>query len=415
MMPVAMSGVASGYASSAVAPRMGEPFEYRVAVGALADVAAMKDAIDRGDDITMGALLGFPPCCTAFFRETWVANACVDTTWQMAAASGPATGNGRTIAIDADTPFQTNILWRWMSVRAVPHLPCSFVCRVTVDFADRLMALARELGYDAEMEWMEEILNWPVSWSALHGIAEVKTPVLKASTRTDATGHEFVVVRQGRRVPAEAATGLRFPFQSPERPGITHSASFRRGLEAPIAPATSPPEWYASDNGFTTSAAMDDVHRPVVELARQTIGSAGSVIDLGCGNGALLRKIREGRAGLIPFGIDTDASKLDHARQLQPQFAANFVAGDMFDSIPLDADTAYTLVLLMPGRLLEVDEVRARQLKGWLQGHFEHLLVYAYGEWLTRHGGLAGLAARAGLVLACTHASGTAGLARIEQ
>ena len=37
MMPVAMSGTSPGYASTSVSPRVGEPFEYRVAVGALAD------------------------------------------------------------------------------------------------------------------------------------------------------------------------------------------------------------------------------------------------------------------------------------------------------------------------------------------------------------------------------------------
>ena len=85
----------------------------------------------------------------------------------------------------------------------------------------------------------------------------------------------------------------------------------------------------------------------------------------------------------------------------------------MFDGIPLDADTVYSLVLLMPGRLLEVDEASAARLRSWLQGHFQHLLVYAYGEWLTRHGGLAGLAAKAGLQLTSVHPGGTTGLARI--
>ena len=66
----------------------GEPFEYRVAVGALADVAELKQAIDAGDDGTMGRLLGFPACCIAFFRRTWVDDGCVDTTWAMAANGG---------------------------------------------------------------------------------------------------------------------------------------------------------------------------------------------------------------------------------------------------------------------------------------------------------------------------------------
>ena len=412
-MPVAMSGASPGYASTSVAPKAGEPFEYRVAVGALSDVAGLKQAMDAGDDATMGRLLGFPACCIAFFRKTWVDQACVDTTWQMAAASTPATKSGRAIEIDSHAPFQANILWRWMGVRAVPHLPCSFNCQSTVDFADRLMALGREIGYGAEMEWIEEILNWSVSWSALHGIAEIKTPVLKASTRTDATAREFVVRRPGARVPAEAASGLGFPYKVPERPGITHSLAFRKGLDAPIASHTPPPDWYASDNGFNTVAAMDEAHRPIVDLARASLGKAGALIDLGCGNGALLKKICDGRPGLIPFGVDSDAAKLEHARLLQPAFGANFVAASIFESIPLDADTVYSLVLLMPGRLLEVDATTARQLTDWLRGHFEHLLVYAYGEWLTRYQGLAGLAERAGLCLVSTHATGAAGLARI--
>jgi SAM-dependent methyltransferase len=241
----------------------------------------------------------------------------------------------------------------------------------------------------------------------------VKTPVLKVSSRTDATAHEFIVRRHGRRLPAEAVAGLVFPFRLPEVPGVTHSLAFRKGLEAPIALQTAPPEWYASDNGFGARAAMDEAHRPVVEMAVTSLGDTGTVIDLGCGNGALLKKICEARSGVIPFGVDIDESKLEHASQLQPAFSANFVAGNMFERIPIDDDTVYSLIILMPGRLLEVDEASARRLREWLHGHFNRLLVYAYGEWLTRYDGLSGLAERGGLTLESVHKSGTAGLARI--
>ena len=388
---------------------------YRVAVGALGDVAALKAAIDGGDDPMMGRLLGFPECCIAFFRKTWVNDGCVDTTWAMAANGGRAEAGGYVLEIDAGAPFQANILWRWVGPRAVPHLPCSFDCRATVDFANTLMALGRELGYGQEMAWLEEILSWPVSWSALHGIAEVKTPVLKVSTRTDATAHAFTVRRQGVLVPAEAATGLAFPFRTPGRPGPTHSLAFRKGLAAPIAPHTAPPEWYASDNGFSTRAAMDEAHRPIVDLALTSIGDVGTVLDLGCGNGALLKKIAEARAGIIPFGVDTEESKLEHARLLQPDFGRNFVAANMFERIPLDPETVYSLVILMPGRLLEVDAEAASRLRAWLHGHFQHLLIYAYGDWLTRYQGLEGLAERAGLALESVHRSKSTGLARISE
>ena len=167
----------------------------------------------------MGQLLGFPACCIAFFRRVWVNDGCVDTTWAMAANSGSASEDGRLIEVESSTPFQANILWRWMGVRAVPHLPCSFACPHTVDFANRLMGLGRDLGFADEMEWIEEILNWPASWSALHGIAQVKTPVLKVSTRTDATAHEFVVRRAGRRMPDEAPPASSFRSARPRSTG----------------------------------------------------------------------------------------------------------------------------------------------------------------------------------------------------
>ncbi|HEX7137431.1 MAG TPA: hypothetical protein VF219_06280, partial [Vicinamibacterales bacterium] len=413
MMPVAVSGSTPGYASTSVAPRAGEPFEYRVTVGALADVAALKAAMDSGDDRAMGRLLGFPRCCIEFFRKTWVEHACVDTTWAMAVATAPADSSGRRIDIPPSAPFQANILWRWMGVRAVPHLPCSFSCPSTVKFANTLMDLGRQLGFADEMAWIEEILDWPASWSALHGIAQIKTPVLKTSTRTDATGHEFVVNAAGRRMPREAATGLTFPFKPPEKPALTHSVTFVRGLDQPIAASTPLPAWYASDNGFSTRAAMDEAHRPIVQLAVSTLGETGIVLDLGCGNGALLKKIHDARPNVVPFGLDTEEWKLEHARELQPHAESHFVLGNMFNGVPLDPDTLYSLILLMPGRLLEVDQSAAQRLKGWLRDHFQYLLVYAYGEWLTRHGGLAGLAEKTGLELTTVHSSGSAGLARI--
>lgn len=411
MLPVAMSAAAQSYASTMNTPRTGEPFEYRVAVGRLEDVSALKRAMNAGDDQIMGDLLGYPSCCLGFFRDNWVNKAMVDTSWPMAAASAPVLN--RKIEIGAETPFQANILWRWMGVRAVPHLPCSFHCASTVEFADKLMMVGREEGFDAEMDWLEEILEWPVEWSALHGIAEVKTPVLKASTRTDATAHKFVVRKLGSRVPAEAATGLIFPFKQASHRKATASSAFEKGLSNPIKPGISVPEWYASDNGFNTRAAMDEAHRPIVELAVEALGDIGTVLDLGCGNGALLKKIHTQRPGVIPFGMDFEPHKLAHACELQPDFQENFLAGSMFESVPLDADTIYSLIILMPGRLLEVDADRAGRLRGWLRGHFEHLLVYAYGEWLTDHGSLSGLTGKAGFKLVKQHPSGAAGLARI--
>jgi hypothetical protein len=65
------------------------------------------------------------------------------------------------------------------------------------------------------MDWLPEILSWPIEWSALHRIAEIKTPVLKAFTRTDATPCKDTVRRQGDSYPLEGIRGLNFPHRLP--------------------------------------------------------------------------------------------------------------------------------------------------------------------------------------------------------
>jgi hypothetical protein len=42
------------------------------------------------------------------------------------------------------------------------------------------MNAAAHSGYRAEMDSLRDVFSWPVEWSALHGIAELKTPVIKA-------------------------------------------------------------------------------------------------------------------------------------------------------------------------------------------------------------------------------------------
>jgi hypothetical protein len=323
----------------------------------------------------------------------------IDTTWPMALASTPSPDGARCLEVSG--PPEANILWRWLNMRTVPHLPCRFDCPATVQFGRQLIDVGRQHGYDQEMEWLLEILSWPVEWSALHGIAEIKTPILKVSAMTDATATKYMVRRPGESYPEEGARGVQFPYRQPARPGLTELPPYQRGVEKPIEPAPTLPDWYASDNGFTSRLAMDQAHQPIVDLAVETLaGRAGNVLDLGCGNGALLKKIHEANELVTPFGLEFEqlSGRIDHARLLLPDFAGNFMEGNMFESeLPWADGRRYALAILMPGRLLEVEPERAAWLRAKLQAHAGHLLVYAYGDWLTRHGNLANLARLAGL------------------
>jgi len=386
------------YSSTPKEPEPGKPFVVCAATGPLDDVVQLSKAWRNSDHDTIGALLGYPACCRAFFQRVWVDDGCVDTTWAMATNTvAPANGEP---TVDVNGPPTANILMRWATVRAVPHLPCTFDCSATAELAAALLAVGVEAGYRDEMEWIEEILSWPVEWSALHGIAEIKTPVLKIVTRTDATASRHVVRRPGTGFPHEGATGLTFPYQVPERALVSDSAGFHRGLEHPITLTRKPgrPEWYHRDNGFPTRHGMDRAHAPLVSLARRALdGRTGAILDLGCGNGALLSKIVSERQGLVPYGVDSVAQSIAHARELQPGFADNFVTGDLFDTTTWSAGRRYTLALLMIGRPLEVAAPKAEQLLAAVRANSERVVLYVYPGY--GDSPLADLARRLGLCL----------------
>ncbi|MBE3576862.1 MAG: methyltransferase domain-containing protein [Limnochordales bacterium] len=154
-------------------------------------------------------------------------------------------------------------------------------------------------------------------------------------------------------------------------------------------------EWYWRDNGFSTLEAQEQAHRPLLDLIPQ-VAQGGNILDLGCGNGALLKKLRERNPDFIPYGVDVNPVAIQNAKQLLPEFANHFVVGDMFEyRLPRSID----VVLLMPGRLVEVPIYRAFLLLNCLRHSGATVIAYAYGDWVTRYGSLAGLCREAGLRL----------------
>ena len=241
----------------------------RWAVGPEAEQLAI--ALRLGDDRAVGRLLGFPECCVNFFMRTW-AQGTRDTTWQML---GMAKG-----------PIEANILGRWLGMRWVTHLPCSFQCEETVAIGQKMRALVPS----THAATIDEVLSWPVEWSALHGAAEIKYPVCKIVTGTGYTATKLIVRREGTRYPAEGVRGLVFPYRqtAPAQP-----LEFRR-------PAY-------TENGFTSQVAQDAMHLMVLEELRQH-PPKGLTLDLGAGNGELMKKIAANFH--VPVnGVEVDVSK----------------------------------------------------------------------------------------------------------
>lgn len=414
-LPLAIQGISNySYSSTPTAVEPGNPFAFRIVVGKPHHVIEFKRAWDAGDDKSIGKLLGYPDCCMDFYREGWVQHGLVDTTWPM--ATEDLTLSGAHTSVKVSGPPEANILWRWMGTRAVPHLPCSFRCDATVEFGRKMIQVGRKAGYATEMDRLMEILSWPVEWSALHGIAVIKTPILKVSTRTDATPCEYVVRREGDAYPSEGASGLNFPYSRSNRIGSPGARVPEKRSSLGCDPGDYP-AWYWTDNGFSKVWVMNEAHKPIVDLASSLLMETHStVLDLGCGNGALLHKILLKNPGIVPYGIDLSSESIAHACILLPDFSGNFQAADIFESPEtLWGNRCFSLALVMPGRFLEIGAERADRLRNFLRKKCRNILLYAYGDWLERFGTLSQLAEKSGFALPNNGSDVNAGFAIVNK
>lgn len=296
----------------------------------------LKQAMEDRDDDTVGRLLRFPACCRNFFDQTWGAGM-QDTTWEMAHTTGHE--------VTVSGPVEANILGRWLGIRWVPHLPCSFMCNATVRAGEVYRDLMRELSPEYA-KVVDEVLNWPVEWSALHGLAEIKHPVVKAISRTTYTARKFTVRRNGTMYPAEGARGIAFPY----RVDIPQPMKFIRPSHAV--------------NGFSSAKAMDAAHAMVMQAV--AAGPVERLIDLGCGNGLLMDKLFH-MLNVPVEGIEADASKASGDDRI--------IVGDLRYIARLTVNMPIDTVVVSVNRFREIPE-----LEQWCRTRARRTVVYSYDE-----------------------------------
>jgi hypothetical protein len=115
----------------------------------------------------------------------------------------------------------TNIFLRRMGVTAIFHVPCSFQCGASEALAQQILQSVTNANSETEIKSLREMLHWPMEWSGLHGIAEIRTPIFRVSTRTDATANKVTFRLWGTLYPPEGARGIRFPFNQSARFTLT--------------------------------------------------------------------------------------------------------------------------------------------------------------------------------------------------
>jgi len=207
------------------------PYIMRLAIARTADLPAFVEALEREDQQVIVEAMGWPACCQRMPLLERGEIEFQDSTWTTVRM---ALNGGNSNIVDISGPPQTNQLLRYVGISILPHVACKPECAASVTLADQLIEVGRSSGYDEEMDWLLEILSWPIEWSALHGIAEIKMPLFRISSSTDATAVKYVARRTGSTYPEEGARALRFPFTVPQKLKYTDSAAYRRGLSHPL-------------------------------------------------------------------------------------------------------------------------------------------------------------------------------------
>ncbi len=399
---ITLNKVAAGdsYAAAGRSPDEGEPFNYWCAIGRPNDAQLLKAAQLSHDDETTGHLLGYPACCRDFFNRVWVDEGFIDTSWPMAYRTTKKREiTRRHIAIPEAS--NCNVLLRWLGVRLIFHLPCSFDCEPTLELAEKFIGIGRRAGFSQEMDWLEKMVSLPLEWKASNGVAEITTPLGIISTVTDATAETYRVSYRGSEcadVQERSESLTQSTPNSVTTPKLAAVEGKREDSFHSSKEILSDSEWYYTDNGFHSRADMDSAHEPIVKLAAATLSdTGGNVLDLGCGNGALLRKICCSNGHLIPWGVDQSEDRISHARLLISQFSDHFIVADIFnDSVIWSEDREFELIILMLGRLTEVSDEQSKSLLRLMKERARNILVYAYSD----YGSLSALSQRTGVILA---------------
>lgn len=173
----------------------GDSNAYCIIAREMDDALTYLEAFNAGDNVKQGEMLGFPKCCCEFFRKNWTAGY-FDPVWQMTGRDDPH-------------PY-SNPLLRYIGLRVGFHIPCSFHCDATIKLSEQRLGIAPDQDL---AKLLTALLSMPMSWSALHGQAVIRTPIFYLITQTVPTLKEYSINLPGSFMPYEAATGTCAPFK----------------------------------------------------------------------------------------------------------------------------------------------------------------------------------------------------------
>lgn len=299
----------------------GKPFVFRclyIKPDKLKDTADLSDA-------NLGTLLGYPTCCQEHFAKTW-GQGQVDSTFEQWVHTNRQ-------------PFTiAHTMLRWMGIRLVSHMPCSFHCKPSTDIAnENLKFMATQLGPAVKESALliNEVLHWPLKWSRKFGIAEIVSPALKISTRSDWTPSLQQFEKTG-------------DYKKPE-------ATF----------------W--TDNQFVDHAPMRESHSVLINSLIEELPKGARVLDLGCGNGVLLRRLTIHRPDVKIAGVDTNKAAISRIPSLVGKWWTGLIEDQQW------VGWNPTAVIINPVRLSEMGESSVQCVNEQL-AKVPQVFVYTYSD-----------------------------------
>lgn len=221
-VPIQAVGSYSGFSHYHPPVIEGKPWAWYGAVGntpesawefADASSATYESTGKSIDHRRIGNLLGYPTCCQDFFDKEWRAGF-IDPVWQEAENCKPENVKKRSehhIRLKSTIPYETSVMLRYIGVRILPHIPCSHDCQHSVKMAKDWVQLGRDLKLEG-LDYLLEILQFPIEWDCLKGMAYVSTPIFKVETNSMTCYPKHVVQKEGTVYPEEAPKGLKFPW-----------------------------------------------------------------------------------------------------------------------------------------------------------------------------------------------------------